>query len=102
MGERLKDAAAEATETLKDSAERRGMTPDGLKEMASEVGGAFSNRMSEGGERGNEARQGSGAGGPSSNRMSEGAHHGNEARQGSGAGSPSSTGGTTPRRTPLD
>lgn len=46
VGERLKDAAAEASDALKQSAERRGMTPESLKEMASEAGDAFSSRMS--------------------------------------------------------
>src|SRR5262249_38826228 len=48
VGGRLKDAASEATDTLKQSAERRGLTADGLKEVASEVAGAFSDRMTEG------------------------------------------------------
>ena len=95
MGERLKGAAAEATETLKEAAERRGMTPDGLKEMASEVGGAFSSHISDGGQRGNQASQGSGAGASQPGRSNQasqasgvgGAQPGrNQASHGSGAG----------------
>jgi ElaB/YqjD/DUF883 family membrane-anchored ribosome-binding protein len=62
VGARLKDATSEATDALKQSAERRGMTAEGLKEMASEVTGAFSGRMREnsqsgGGNDGSPARE---------------------------------------------
>jgi hypothetical protein len=70
VGERLKDAASEATGTLKQSAERRGMTAEALKEMASEVTGAFSNRMTESSQpRGvNDGSQASGAAGGESRK----------------------------------
>jgi hypothetical protein len=46
VGEQVKDAAAEAGGKLKEAAEQRGLTPDGMKEMAKEVAGAFSSSIS--------------------------------------------------------
>jgi hypothetical protein len=45
-GEHLKEAGAEAGERLMSAAEERGLTRDGLKEVAQEVGGAFSSALS--------------------------------------------------------
>lgn len=49
MGEQLKEATVAAGETLKNAADTRGLSPDGLKQVASEVAGAFSSSMSGGG-----------------------------------------------------
>ena len=45
MGEQLKEAAGKAGETLKHAADQRGLNPDGLKEVATEVAGAFSSSL---------------------------------------------------------
>jgi len=78
LGGRLKDAASEATDTLKQSAERRGLTTDAVKGVASDVAGAFGERMS--------------------GRTAEG---GGEGRQsGSEEGSQSQPGGNAPYKMP--
>jgi hypothetical protein len=46
VGEQLKEATARAGETLKNAADERGLSSEGLKEVASEVAGAFSGSMS--------------------------------------------------------
>jgi hypothetical protein len=48
VGEQLKDATAKAGETLKNAADEKGLNPNGMKEVASEVAGAFSNSMTGG------------------------------------------------------
>ena len=45
VGEQLKEATARAGETLKTAAEERGLTKEGLKEVATEAAEAFSNTM---------------------------------------------------------
>jgi len=45
-GEKVRDAAGKAGERLKSAAEERGLTPEGLKEVASEVAGTFKDAMS--------------------------------------------------------
>jgi hypothetical protein len=45
IGEQLKEATAKAGESLKTAAEGRGLSADGLKEVAAEVAGAFSGSM---------------------------------------------------------
>ena len=45
-GDHLKEAGAQAGESLMNAAEERGLTAEGLKEVAREVGGAFSNALS--------------------------------------------------------
>jgi gas vesicle protein len=46
MGENVVQSAKDAGEHLKQSAVERGLTPDGMKEMAREAADAFSSRMS--------------------------------------------------------
>ena len=46
MGENVVQSAKEAGEHLKQSAVERGLTPDGMKEMAREAADAFTSRMS--------------------------------------------------------
>jgi len=46
VGEQLKEATATAGETLKKAADQRGLNVDGLKDVASEVAGAFTGSMS--------------------------------------------------------
>jgi len=46
VGEQLKEASAQAGQSLMDAAEERGLTSEGLKEVAREVGGAFSDALS--------------------------------------------------------
>jgi hypothetical protein len=46
VGEQLKEAGAQAGERLMSAAEERGLTRDGLKEVAQEVGDAFSSALS--------------------------------------------------------
>ena len=45
VGEQLKEATARAGESLKTAAEERGLTKEGLKEVATEAAEAFSNTM---------------------------------------------------------
>ena len=45
-GDHLKEAGAQAGETLMNAAEERGLTGEGLKEVARDVGDAFSNALS--------------------------------------------------------
>ena len=45
-GDHLKEAGAQAGESLVNAAEERGLTGEGLKEVAREVGDAFSNALS--------------------------------------------------------
>lgn len=45
-GERVKDAAVKAGEHLKDAAEDRGLTTQGLKDLAGEVAGTFTSAVS--------------------------------------------------------
>ena len=45
VGDQLKEATARAGETLKTAAEERGLTKEGLKEVATEAAEAFSNTM---------------------------------------------------------
>jgi len=45
-GDHLKEAGAQAGESLMNAAEERGLTGEGLKEVAREVGDAFSNALS--------------------------------------------------------
>ena len=45
-GDHLKEAGAQAGESLMNAAEERGLTAEGLKEVAREVGDAFSNALS--------------------------------------------------------
>ncbi len=45
-GDHLKEAGAQAGESLMNAAEERGLTSEGLKEVAREVGDAFSNALS--------------------------------------------------------
>jgi ElaB/YqjD/DUF883 family membrane-anchored ribosome-binding protein len=45
-GEKVRDAAGKAGERLKSAAEERGLTTEGLKEVASEVAGTFKDAMS--------------------------------------------------------
>ncbi len=45
-GEQLKEAGAKAGESLMNAAEERGLTKEGLKDVASEVGDAFSEALS--------------------------------------------------------
>jgi len=46
VGEQLKDATTAAGETLKNAARERGLSQDGLKEVATEAAEAFSSRIS--------------------------------------------------------
>jgi hypothetical protein len=46
VGDQLKEATAAAGETIKNAARERGLSQDGLKEVATEAAEAFSNRMS--------------------------------------------------------
>lgn len=46
LGENLKEAAGEARERITQSATDRGLSLDGMKEMAKEVGETFANKMS--------------------------------------------------------
>ena len=46
VGRQVNEATAKAGEQFKSSAEERGLSQDGLKEVAKEVAGAFSNSMS--------------------------------------------------------
>ena len=46
VGEHLKEAGAQAGQSLMDAAEERGLTSEGLKEVAREVGDAFSGALS--------------------------------------------------------
>jgi hypothetical protein len=46
VGEQVKEATGAAGDKLKDVAEERGLTPEGMKEFAKEVAGAFGNSMS--------------------------------------------------------
>jgi gas vesicle protein len=46
MGENVMQSAKEAGEHLKQSAVERGLTPDGMTEMAREAADAFKSRMS--------------------------------------------------------
>ena len=46
LGENLKEAAGEAGERLQQSAADRGLSIDGVKQMAKEVGETFTNKMS--------------------------------------------------------
>jgi hypothetical protein len=48
VGEQLKEATAKAGEKLKNVADEKGLNSSGLKEVASEVAGAFSNSMTGG------------------------------------------------------
>jgi hypothetical protein len=48
VGRQVNEATAKAGEQLKTSTEERGLSPDGLKEIAQEVAGAFSSSMSGG------------------------------------------------------
>jgi hypothetical protein len=45
VGDQLKDATAAAGETLKNAARERGLSKEGLKEVAGEAADAFSSRM---------------------------------------------------------
>lgn len=45
-GGRLKEATAEASQTLKNAAEERGLNTEGLKKVVTEAAGAFSDTMS--------------------------------------------------------
>jgi hypothetical protein len=45
-GERVKDAAVKAGEHLKDAAEERGLTTQGLKDLAGDVAGTFTSAVS--------------------------------------------------------
>jgi hypothetical protein len=45
-GERIKDAALKAGEHLKDAAEERGLTTEGLKDLAGDVAGTFTSAVS--------------------------------------------------------
>jgi uncharacterized protein YjbJ (UPF0337 family) len=47
VGEQLKDATTAAGETLKNAARERGLSQDGLKEVATEAAETFSSRMSD-------------------------------------------------------
>jgi hypothetical protein len=103
MGERLKDAAGEATDALKESAERRGMTAEGLKEMAGEVGSAFSSRMSEGSAGSGQASPGSSAGGGQPGRSSQASQVSGAGAAQPGQGNQASKGSSAEiKRTPLD
>jgi hypothetical protein len=64
-GERVMEAAGKAGERLKSAAEERGLTSEGLKEMAGEVGGTFKDAISGKPENRSDASQagGSAAGG---------------------------------------
>jgi hypothetical protein len=68
-GERVMEAAGKAGDRLKSAAEERGLTPEGLKDVASEVAGTFKDAMSGKSEDKSEGRTGasqaggSGAGG---------------------------------------
>jgi hypothetical protein len=46
LGGNLKEAAGEAGERLQQSAANRGLSIDGVQEMAKEVGESFTNKMS--------------------------------------------------------
>ena len=46
VGEHLKEASVQAGQSLMDAAEERGLTTEGLKEVAREVGGVFSDALS--------------------------------------------------------
>ena len=46
VGDQLKEATMQAGEKLKDAAVERGLTAEGMKEVASEVAGAFTSSMS--------------------------------------------------------
>jgi ElaB/YqjD/DUF883 family membrane-anchored ribosome-binding protein len=52
MGGQFKDATAKAGEALKTAAEERGLTADGLKEVASEVASTFGETMKGGDKKG--------------------------------------------------
>ena len=45
VSEQLKEAAGKAGESLKHAADGRGLDPNGLKEVATGVAGAFSNSL---------------------------------------------------------
>lgn len=61
-GEQLREAASKAGEKLMDVADERGLNSEGLKEVASDVAGAFGSAFR--GEQGRESGQGSGGTGP--------------------------------------
>jgi hypothetical protein len=60
-GERVKEAAGKAGERLKSAAEERGLTSEGLKEVAGEVAGTFKDAMSDKSEDRSGASQGGGS-----------------------------------------
>jgi hypothetical protein len=72
VGEQLKEATAQAGETLKKAADERGLNPDGLKEVASEVAGAFGSSMSGGSDQGGSKSQSNQGSGNSQNSQGSG------------------------------
>jgi hypothetical protein len=62
VGEQVKDAAGAAGDRLKTAAEERGLTSESLKQLAKEVSGAFTERMSGGSQQGSNSPQQGGSG----------------------------------------
>jgi hypothetical protein len=72
VGDQVKDAAGAAGDRLKGAAEERGLTSDGMKELAKEVTGAFTDRMSGGSQPGGGGSQQGSSGNPGGGRDSSG------------------------------
>ena len=62
VGEQVKDAVGAAGDRLKTAAEERGLTSESLTQLAKEVSGAFTERMSGGSQQGSNSPQQSGGG----------------------------------------
>jgi hypothetical protein len=61
VGDQVKEAAGAAGDKLKGVAEERGLTPEGMKQLAKDVSGAFTDSMSGGSQQGaGGSQQGSG------------------------------------------
>jgi hypothetical protein len=77
-GERVMEAAGKAGDRLKSAAEERGLTPEGLKDVASEVAGTFKDAMS-----GSEGRTGASQAGGSGSGQSFGIEQNRQSTPGS-------------------
>jgi hypothetical protein len=72
VGEQVKDAAGAAGDRLKGAAEERGLTSEGMKELAKEVTGAFTDRMGGGSQQGGGGSQQGSSGNPGGGTDSSG------------------------------
>jgi hypothetical protein len=86
--DRVVDAAGKAGERLKSAAEERGLTSEGLKDVAGEVADTFKSAMS-----GQSEERGSATPGSSGGTSGSGQHFGTDQRQ--QGGTPGSSGGTS-------